>query len=157
PASTPTDSYWRWTTVTPRRSQCSCGARRAPRARALLLGPAAPATGLRCARRIGPRDREARTIARDRRGLRDRLALGIDHRDRLRAESREGHRLAISDRARSAELHCAELVERDEAAADAGRLLDPLRRRGRGGVLNGHAVGAAGGGVLHRDEPVGTA
>ena len=51
-----------------------------------LLGPATPATGLRRARRVGPRDREARTIARDRRRLRDRLALCVDHRDRLRAE-----------------------------------------------------------------------
>src|SRR5438045_9310934 len=103
-ASTPTDSYWRWTTVTPRRSQCSCGARRAPRARALLLGPATPAAGLRIARGVRSRDREARPITRDRRRLRDRLALSIDHRDRLRAEGRDRHGLAIADRARVAEL-----------------------------------------------------
>src|SRR5947207_13309165 len=127
-ASTPTDSYWRWTTVTPRRSQCACGARRAPRARALLLGPAAPATGLRRARGIGPRDREARSVACDRRRLRDRLALPVDHRDRLRAERCGRHRLAVAHRAGSAELHGPELVERDEAAADARRLLHPLGR-----------------------------
>jgi len=57
--------------------------------------------------------------SRDRRGLRDRLALTVDLVIAL-APRAESDIVCIPDCTRSGELHGAELIERDEATADAG-------------------------------------
>src|SRR5581483_2472607 len=82
------------------------------RARTLRLaaaaaGVAGPGGG---GRRVGARDGEARAVAADDRGRRDRLARAVDHRDRLRAERAEVERLPVPDRGRAGESHRAEAV-----------------------------------------------
>src|SRR6185436_3730481 len=93
--------------------------------------PEGAAAALDGAGGAGPRDREAAAVVAERRWLRDGLARAVDHRDRRRAERAECQRLSIPHRAAAGEPNGAEVIERDDPATGARRLLDPLGRRTR--------------------------